>query len=195
MADCAPPLPAQRARTVGGVYAELTDSSSDSDDSSSDDDSDSSSSEAGDPAPAKFDSVRKKLRERAAQSNGAQAEAQMASGPRCPVCGSGVQKPDAIYFGEGLPKGAIKKALALSEAAGAFLIVGTSGSVFPACELPKLARLAGARVIEVSPRQTNLSTHADLLLLGTAAVVMPQLVEAVKRSVEAASRRQAEDAQ
>merc|ERR1712187_727976 len=81
----------------------------------------------------------------------------------------------------------IKRALTLSKAAKAFLIVGTSGQVAPACKLPKIAKSSGgAKVIEVSPRETDLSVTADMLLLGTAAEVLPALYEVVLQKAEAA---------
>merc|ERR1712232_450092 len=104
----------------------------------------------------------------------------------------GLLKPDAVYFGEGLPKDRIKRALELSKAARAFLIIGTSGSVAPACKLPKIAKAAGSRVIEVSPRETDLSDTADLLLLGTAAEVLPQLLEVVEQLAAEKARGECE---
>merc|ERR1712014_325696 len=106
----------------------------------------------------------------------------MRTGPRCPSCKEGVLKPDAVYFGEGLPKPSIRRALSLSKAAKAFLIVGTSGSVAPACKLPKIAKQSGkAKIIEIGPRETELTKDADLLLLDTAAVALPALADAVRR--------------
>lgn len=97
-------------------------------------------------------------------------------------------KPDAVYFGEDLPSVQIKRAIALSRAAKAFLIVGTSGQVAPACKLPKMAKDIGrAKVIEVSPRETDLTADADLLLMGPAAEVLPELFEAVQRLLSKAS--------
>jgi thiamine pyrophosphate-dependent acetolactate synthase large subunit-like protein len=79
----------------------------------------------------------------------------------------------------------IRRALNLSKEAKGFIIVGTSGSVAPACKLPKIAKQAGgARIIEISPRETDLSDSADLLLLGSAATVLPDLLEAVRRRLE-----------
>lgn len=197
----APPLPKQkRERKKGGLYAELTDSSSSSSSSSSDD---SSSSEAEGPSPAepvssaapkdgkeatptlsgpagpkKFLKVVEKLR---VKTKDPDAVAKIAEGPRCPHCKEGLLKPDAVYFGEPLYKPDIKRALALSSAAKAFLIVGTSGQVAPACKLPVLSKVkASGKVIEISPRETELSAHAEILLLGSAATVLPALADAVE---------------
>lgn len=51
----------------------------------------------------------------------------------------------------------------------------------PACKLPKIAKKIGsAKVVEVSPRETDLSHTADILLLGTSAIILPQLLAAIK---------------
>merc|ERR1712192_76387 len=168
--DAAPALPKKKERKLGGIYAELTDSSSSSS-SSSDESAGSSGAESA--GPTKFAATRDKLKLKAKDET---ALAKMESGPICPACGKGLLKPDAVYFGEGMPKGLVKKAISLSRAAKAFLIIGTSGQVAPACLLPKMAKEMGkAKVIEISPRETDLSETADLLLLGTAATVLPAL--------------------
>ena len=195
----APPLPARKAsRAEGGIYAELTDSDSsescgsdtDSSDGStsygtSSDDASTTSSELKRKVakgPEKFDAVVRKLRR---TTTDAEALAKMDQGPRCAVCGEGLLKPDAVYFGESLPPETIQEALKVSRAAKAFIIVGTSGQVAPACKLPLIAKAkAAAKVIEISPRETDMSSDADLLLLGTSATVLPALVEAVMRRLE-----------
>ena len=42
------------------------------------------------------------------------------------------------------------------------LVVGTSAEVFPASEIPNVARAAGAAVVEVNPEPTRLTHVADL---------------------------------
>lgn len=196
--DAAPALPPKKkARTKGGIYAELTDSSASSSSSSSSSEAESSSppkspkSSSGDSTgPAKFKAVVQKL---LAKTKDPEAIAHIAKGPLCPHCKDGLLKPDAVYFGEGLNKGLIRRAVALSKAAKAFLIVGTSGQVAPACKLPDLAKVSGkAKVMEVSLRETDLSPKADLLLLGSAATVLPALATVVER--EKAKREQVERA-
>lgn len=183
----APPLPKQkREQTRGGVYAELTSSSSSSSSSSSaasssGDESDASASSKASKGPIKFQKVRQKLR---VKTNDAASMEQMDSGPKCETCKEGLLKPDAVYFKEPLPKAIIKRAVSLSKAARVFVIVGTSGQVAPACKLPILAKNHGsARIIEVSPRETDNTKNADILLLGSAATILPALAEAVERRI------------
>jgi len=57
------------------------------------------------------------------------------------------------------------------------LVVGTSSLVYPAAALPQVARAEGALVIEVNPEPTPLTPLAQVSLRGTAAAVVPALLE------------------
>ena len=56
------------------------------------------------------------------------------------------------------------------------LVVGTSGAVYPAAGLPSMARRAGARVMVVNPHESELDDVAHVVLRGTAATLLPQLL-------------------
>jgi NAD-dependent deacetylase len=58
------------------------------------------------------------------------------------------------------------------------LVVGTSGLVQPAAQLPLVARGAGAVVIEVNPEPTAISRAAHITCRGAAGVVLPALLAA-----------------
>jgi NAD-dependent deacetylase len=106
--------------------------------------------------------------------------------PACPVCGSPL-RPDVVWFGEMLPEAAVERAWRLAEACDVLLLVGTSGTVWPAAELPHVAARAGARVIEVNPAPSELTPLASVFLQGAAGEVLPRLAAAVeerKRSGE-----------
>jgi NAD-dependent deacetylase len=95
--------------------------------------------------------------------------------PRC-GCGA-LLRPDVVWFGEALPQAAVAEALEAARHADAVLVVGTSSLVHPAAALPQVARAAGAFVIEVNPDPTPLTSLADVSLRGTAASLVPALVE------------------
>jgi len=95
--------------------------------------------------------------------------------PTCRQCG-GLLKPDFVFFGEPIPQ----KALAASyEAAGisdVFLIIGTTGEVMPANQIPLMAKSNGAKIIEVNPEESNYTSGVtDIFLKGKAGEVMEQL--------------------
>lgn len=83
--------------------------------------------------------------------------------PQCPAC-SARARPDVVWFGERLPKGAFERAEAAFSRAEVALVVGTSAQVEPAASLGRVAGWAGAYLIEVNPDRTPLTPHADLHL-------------------------------
>ena len=99
--------------------------------------------------------------------------------PRCPQC-RGMLRPDVVWFGEMLPADSVERAWAVARDCDVLLVVGTSGVVWPAAELPYLARREGATVIEVSPEPSEVTRTADIFLQGPAGVVLPALVQAVR---------------
>jgi NAD-dependent deacetylase len=99
--------------------------------------------------------------------------------PACPACGSPL-RPDVVWFGELLPAEATDRAWSLARRCDAMLVVGTSGMVWPAAELPFIAARAGARVIEVNPVRSEISRVADVFIAGPAGEVLPALVAALR---------------
>ncbi len=81
--------------------------------------------------------------------------------PTCPRCG-GRTRPDVVFFGEGLPPGVMDEALELASRCDLFLALGTSSLVYPAAMVPRVALDAGARLVEINPHPTALSTLATL---------------------------------
>ena len=106
------------------------------------------------------------------------AEGEEQDPPPCPACGSPL-RPDVVWFGEMLPADAVERAWKDAERCGVLLLVGTSGTVWPAAELPLVARRHGGRVVEVNPHPSELTHAADVFLQGAAGEVLPRLVEAV----------------
>ena len=100
--------------------------------------------------------------------------------PPCPVCGSPL-RPDVVWFGEMLPTDAVDRAWSLAERCDVMLLIGTSGTVWPAAELPLVARRHGAHVVEVNPEPSELTHAADVFLQGPAGEVLPALVDAVEQ--------------
>lgn len=96
--------------------------------------------------------------------------------PRCPSCGNLV-RPAVVWFGEMLPAGVLLRSEKIAQACDLMLVVGTSGVVYPAAGLARTARAAGAQVVVVNPVATALDDTAHVVLHGTAAALLPQLLE------------------
>ncbi len=107
----------------------------------------------------------------------------LADEPSCRVC-KGPLRPAVTWFGETLPTGTYESALEKASRADVCLIVGTSGLVYPAAEIPQAARDAGAFVIEVNPNESELSEFAHTVLRDTAAVALPRLVAGLQEISE-----------
>jgi NAD-dependent deacetylase len=82
-----------------------------------------------------------------------------------------------------LPEHEMQEAWRAAELCNVFLVIGTSGVVYPAAQLPALARQRGAHVIEINPERSALSDLAEVLLLGPSGEVLPQLLDAMHRDI------------
>lgn len=96
--------------------------------------------------------------------------------PRCTGCGGAI-RPSVVWFGEPLPSRILDRAWTESERCDIFLVVGTSGVVYPAAQLPYVAHQKGTPVIEVNPEETPISAIANLHLQGAAGALLPRLAE------------------
>ncbi|NPC54036.1 SIR2 family NAD-dependent protein deacylase [Caenimonas soli] len=93
--------------------------------------------------------------------------------PYCKVCGN-LRRPAVVWFGEMLPLETLAAAEAAAQECDLMLVVGTSGVVYPAAGL---ARMAAGKVVIVNPEPTELDDAADAVLRGKAAQLLPQLLE------------------
>lgn len=97
--------------------------------------------------------------------------------PVCHKCG-GVLKPDFIFFGEAIPRHAYDKSVEAASKAEVMLIVGSTGEVIPASNIPFLAKENGATIIEVNPSKSNFTDSiTDVYLKGKASEIMHQIGE------------------
>lgn len=98
--------------------------------------------------------------------------------PACPYCGGWV-RPDVVWFGEMLPPDAIDAAMTASAACDLMIVIGTSGLVTPAANMPSIAKRAGASLIEVNPDDSALTPIMDIKLKGASGVILPQIMDAL----------------
>ncbi len=103
--------------------------------------------------------------------------------PRC-HCGGSI-RPDVVWFGELLPQLSLEAANSRAADAELFLSIGTSAEVFPAADLPIVAKRCGAYLVEINPDETRISAHADEVLRGPAGEVLPEIWRAANCVVEA----------
>ena len=93
--------------------------------------------------------------------------------PHCPTCGAAI-RPHIVWFGEvPLDLEGIYRQL---EQATILLVVGTSGSVYPAAGFVHLANQRGIRTVYVGPEEPANAAAFDDILLGTAVEILPALL-------------------
>jgi NAD-dependent deacetylase len=92
-------------------------------------------------------------------------------------CG-GVIRPDVVLYGEPLDDEVYAAAEEFAEEADVCLLLGTSGEVYPAAWIPRIACEEGATLIEVNPGKTALSNLSQIRVREKTGVALPQIVEA-----------------
>jgi NAD-dependent deacetylase len=103
--------------------------------------------------------------------------------PRCAACGA-VLKPDFVFFGEPIPFLAQRRAMAETTRADVWLVIGTTGGVYPAALLPIEAKRNGKTIIEVNVRPSEFTGQiTDLFLQGQATEVLSALVAQLRDGV------------
>jgi NAD-dependent deacetylase len=98
--------------------------------------------------------------------------------PYCASCG-GLLRPNVVWFGEGLAADVLEAVQRALKQTQVMLVVGTSAVVQPAASFALWARQRGARLAEINPEFTPLTSHCDFVLTGKAGEVLPRLVAAV----------------
>jgi len=95
--------------------------------------------------------------------------------PAC-SCG-GILKPDVVLFGEALPPEALQEAHRAASSCDTFLVVGSSLVVYPAAQIPLIAKENGAVLAIVNLDPTPLDHEADLVIHESAAQVLSALIQ------------------
>ncbi len=103
--------------------------------------------------------------------------------PTCPDCGH-ILKPNAILYGEQLPAHALLPAQRDARECDLMLVAGSSLEVYPAADLPLIARRAGASLIFVNLSDTPINSLADVIIHADVADVLPLFASAVENKGE-----------
>ena len=90
-------------------------------------------------------------------------------------------KPNVVFFGEPIPWGAHLQAQEEARSCEVMLVIGTSAVVFPACDIPVMAKKAGATIVEVNLEETRLTRHiSHWLLKGSASLILQALFDEIR---------------
>ncbi len=95
--------------------------------------------------------------------------------PPCPSCGRHALRPDIVWFGE--PVYHLDDIEAATLACTDFVVIGTSGVVYPAAGLAALARAHGARTVLLNLEAQDAGFGYDEVRLGPASEIVPAWVD------------------
>jgi NAD-dependent SIR2 family protein deacetylase len=80
----------------------------------------------------------------------------------CTGCGSGVLKPDVVFFGENVPRPRVEQCYRLVDEAAALLVLGSSLTVMSGLRFVQYAAKAGKPVLIVNLGQTRGDSYATV---------------------------------
>jgi NAD-dependent SIR2 family protein deacetylase len=99
--------------------------------------------------------------------------------PTCLACGSGVLKPDVVFFGENVPPPVVEAAWSLFDEADALLVVGSSLTVYSGFRFVRRAAERGIPVAIVNIGPTRGDEHAALRIDARLGDLLPRLATAL----------------
>ena len=86
-------------------------------------------------------------------------------------CGE-YKRPDIVWFGDSLFPEVLHAVEAELTSCDLLVSIGTSAVVYPAADMPIIAKRAGATLVEINPEETPLSGEYDLCLRGSASEML-----------------------
>ncbi len=95
--------------------------------------------------------------------------------PKCRECGN-LLKPDFVFFGEPIPQDAHEESYRLCREADALLIIGTTGEIMPASQLPYTVP-ESCRIIEINIEPSSFTPRITDIFLEEKATVAAKKLE------------------
>lgn len=95
--------------------------------------------------------------------------------PTCQGCNA-LLRPHIVWFGESLDPTDLRRCNNALQSCDIFLVIGTSGVVYPAAGFATVAKEAGATVVDINLAETPQSSLVDLSLRGRARDLVPLLL-------------------
>lgn len=99
--------------------------------------------------------------------------------PRCDVCGADTLKPDVVFFGGSVPKERVERCMALTDAAPAMLVLGSSLAVMSGLRFVRRASGRGIPVLIVTRGPTRADDVATLRVDAALAPTLTELARAL----------------
>jgi len=112
----------------------------------------------------------------------AQVHDKMLAGEKVPQCDdcNGILKPATIAFGQMMPQQETREAERRSSGCDLFLAAGSSLVVYPAAQMPVIAKNSGARLVIFNLTPTSHDHRADIVINEKTGEALSQVVARVK---------------
>ena len=101
--------------------------------------------------------------------------------PPCPACGTGVLKPDVVFFGENVPRERVQTAMAALQKADALLVVGSSLMVYSGYRFAQAAFAVGKPIAAINLGRTRADDLLALKVQQPVGAVLHALAEALAK--------------
>jgi len=107
------------------------------------------------------------------------------TGEKAPECScGGYLKQATISFGQSLPTQAIQDAQAASSSCDVFIVAGSSLVVYPAAQMPVVAKQNGAKLIIITLSDTPHDRYADFVVNEKTGPTLSSIAEMVKANLK-----------
>ena len=115
-----------------------------------------------------------------------QIQSRLESGEKIPLCEAcgGIMKPATISFGQPMPERETREAESRSAACDLFLVAGSSLVVYPAAQMPLIAKDNGAKLVIINLTSTPHDHYTDIVINEKIGYVLSQAVEQVKAKLK-----------
>lgn len=99
--------------------------------------------------------------------------------PACHKC-NGLLKPDFVFYGDGINTEVYGSSLSLAQKSDVMLVIGTSGEVMPACQMPIIVKQNGGSIIEINTLPSAFTEGiSDFYFENKAGKILPQISAAI----------------
>jgi len=99
--------------------------------------------------------------------------------PLCSEC-KGQLRPAVVFFGEALNSEILRLAFEEAENCDLLIAVGSSLVVYPAADIPLIAKQGGGTLVLINKQKTPLDVMADYVINDEAGRILPQIIRILK---------------
>lgn len=104
--------------------------------------------------------------------------------PRCDTC-KGILKPATVAYGQSMPERETRESEVRSAACDLFLAAGSSLVVYPAAQMPVIAKRGGAKLVILNIGETPHDHHADVVIAEKTGETLTKIIARVKEKLSA----------